>query len=134
MGFIVMLDSLDRTSSLQLMVAIMFVGMMSTILVESFVSTYDSTTNAIASGSVQSIEGSEQGVVQIIKDSMTSYNLVNNETEYIGPFDTSYTISGESKQLLASHNAIISAIKNDFNRSPTIGYIKAGNFSTSKAN
>lgn len=58
---------------------------------------------------------------------------MNNETEFLGAFDTTYTISGNSESLKGAENAIISAVRDDLNKSPTIGYIKAGNVSTSSS-
>lgn len=61
---------------------------------------------------------------------MTSYYIVNNETEFIGTFDTFYSISGNSTSLTNSRDTIISVIQEDFNRSPTMGYFTVGNIST----
>jgi hypothetical protein len=85
----------------------------------------------MATESIQSMDELEENVVHIVKDSMTNYSLINNETEFIDGFNTNYSIIGNSKSLLGSHDAIISIIQNDFNSSPTIGYIKAGNISDS---
>ena len=51
----------------------------------------------MASGSIQSTEEPEENVVQIIKDSMASYSIVNNETEFVGAFDATYSISGKQR-------------------------------------
>jgi hypothetical protein len=45
-------------------------------------------------------------------------------------FDTTYSILGNIKSLIGSHDAVIPVVLDDFNRSPTIGYIEAGNSST----
>jgi hypothetical protein len=119
--------------NLQLTVAIFFEGLLSAMVVPSVFSIDGFTSTILASGSALTAEESEEDVVHIVSDSMASYNLINNETEFVGAFDTSYSISGNSMSLMNSHDAIISMVQNDFNRSPTIGYIKVGNSSDSSA-
>jgi hypothetical protein len=109
---------------------IVFVVILSLMVPSSFLSLKDPAGMYIASGSAQTTDEAEANVVQIVKDSMTTYNIVNNETEFLGAFDTTYTISGNSESLKGAENAIISAVRDDLNKSPTIGYIKAGNVST----
>ncbi len=127
------LDWPNKKLNLQLTVATFFVGLLSAMLVTSFFSIDGFTSTLLASGSNLTAEEPEEDVVHIVRDSMASYNLVNNETEFVGAFDTTYSISGNSKSLMNSHDAIISMVQNDFNRSPTIGYIKVGNSSDSSA-
>jgi hypothetical protein len=112
---------------------IVFVVILSFMVPASFLSLNDYARMDMALGSGQTTDESEANVVQIIKDSMTTYNIVNNETEFLGAFDTTYTISGDSESLRGAENAIISAVRDDLNKSPTIGYIKAGNVSTSSS-
>jgi len=112
---------------------IVFVVILSFMVPTSFLSLNDSARMDMALGSGQTTDESEANVVQIVKDSMTTYNIVNNETEFLGAFDTTYTISGNSESLRGAENAIISAVRDDLNKSPTIGYIKAGNVSTSSS-
>lgn len=112
---------------------IVFVVILSLMLPSSFLSLNDPAGMYIASGSAQTTDEAEANVVQIVKDSMTTYNIVNNETEFLGAFDNTYTISGNSESLKGAENAIISAVRDDLNKSPTIGYIKAGNVSNSSS-
>jgi hypothetical protein len=119
--------------NLQLTIAIFFVGLLSAMLVISVFSIDEVTSTIMTSGSNLTAEEPEEDIVHIIRNSMASYNLVNNETEFVGDFDTTYSISGNSMSLMNYHDAIISMVQNDFNRSPTIGYIKVGNFSDSSA-
>ena len=121
----------NKMSSPKIKSAIILVGILPFVLPTSFFSLKDFISMNMASGSVQSTDKLEENVVKVVKDSMTSYNIINNETEFIGAFDTTYTISGNSDLLMSSHDIVISVIQEDFNRSPTIGYIKAGNTSTS---
>jgi hypothetical protein len=112
---------------------VVFVVILSFMVPSSFLSLKDPAGMYIASGSGQTTDGADANVVQIVKDSMTTYTIVNNETEFLGAFDTTYTISGNSESLKGSENAIISGVRDDLNKSPTIGYIKAGNISTSSS-
>ena len=71
----------------------------------------------------QNLENNLQTSVQISKYSTNSYSIVN-ETAFIKPFfDISYIITGSSNSLNHSQEIINSTIVNDFNLSPTIGYI-----------
>ncbi|MFY9966355.1 MAG: hypothetical protein WAK50_11520 [Nitrososphaeraceae archaeon] len=112
---------------------IVFLVVLSLMVPTSLLSINDSSRMNMALGFGQPTDESEANVVQIVKDSMTSYNIVNNETEFLGAFDTTYTISGNSESLKGAENAIISAVRDDLNKSPTIGYIKAGIVSTSSS-
>ena len=56
----------------------------------------------MALGSIQFTEEQEENVVHIIRDSMASYSLVNNETEFVGAFDATYSISGNSESLMST--------------------------------
>jgi hypothetical protein len=113
-----------------------FVGLLSVMLLTSFIpfiSIDDFDDAVMVSGSLQPTGEPGDNIVQIVKDPMTSYSIVNNETEFIGAFDTTYSISGSIESLIGSHDAIISVVQDDFINSPTIGYIKAGNISTSSS-
>ncbi len=123
----------NKMANLQIPSATFFVVVSLAMLFTSFFSLNGFTSTIMALGSLQSTEEQEENVVHIVRDSMASYSLVNNETEFVGPFDTTYSISGNSESLMSSHDVIISMIQNDFNRSPTVGYIKTGNSSASSA-
>jgi hypothetical protein len=123
----------NKMLNLQFTVTTFFVGLLSAMLVTSVFSTDGFTSTIMASGANLSAEEPGEDVVHIVRDSMASYSLVNNETEFVGTFDTTYSILGNSESLMNSHDAIISMVQNDFTRSPTIGYIKAGNSSASSA-
>ena len=66
-----------------------------------------------------------KGIVQITKTATSSYNIVNDSTGLLGTFDTTYTITGSSDSLSKSKDVIITIITSDFDKSPTIGYIRA---------
>lgn len=121
----------NEMSNARMKVIAVFVVILYFMVPTLFLSLNDSTSMKMASGSVQSADDAAANFVRIVKDSMTTYNILNNETEFVGFFDASYTISGTNESLKSSENAIISAIREDFNKSPTIGYIKIGNVSTS---
>ena len=65
--------------------------------------------------------------IHITKSSTSSYNIVESQTGLVGAFDTLYLITGSSDSLDSSKKIIISTIQNDFNNSPTIGYIRLDN-------
>ena len=65
--------------------------------------------------------------VQITKSSTSSYNIVDSQTGLVGAFDTLYLITGSSDSLNSSKKIIISTIQDDFNNSPTVGYIRLDN-------
>ncbi len=66
-----------------------------------------------------------KGIVQITKTATTSYNIVNDSTGLLGTFDTTYTITGSSDALSKSKDVIITMITSDFDKSPTIGYVRS---------
>jgi hypothetical protein len=68
-----------------------------------------------------------QITVQITKSATDSYSILNDETSIVGTFDTGYSIIGSSDSLNKSKDLIISTIIDDFDKSPTIGYIRAEN-------
>jgi hypothetical protein len=114
----------------KLKIAIVIVGLLFVMLPVPFIS-IDQFDNAInVSGSVVPTEEPRENVVQIVKDSETGYSIVDNETEYKDSFDTTNSILGNIKSLIGSHDAVIPVVLDNFNRSTTIGYIKAGNSST----
>jgi len=76
---------------------IVFVVVLSLMVPTSLMSINDSSGMNMVLGFGQPTDESEANVVQIVKDSMTTYNIVNNETEFLGAFDTTYTISGNSE-------------------------------------
>jgi hypothetical protein len=70
---------------------------------------------------------SVNNTVHITKSSTSSYNIVDSQTGLVGAFDTLYFITGSSDSLDSSKKIIISTIQDDFNKSPTIGYIRVDN-------
>jgi hypothetical protein len=70
---------------------------------------------------------SVNNTVHITKSSTSSYNIVDSQTGLVGAFDTLYLITGSSDSLDSSKKIIISTIQDDFNNSPTIGYIRLDN-------
>lgn len=67
--------------------------------------------------------------IHIMKTSANSYNIVDSQTVLVGIFHTTYGVTGSSNSLNKSKDIIISTIQDDFNSSPTIGYVRAGNTS-----
>lgn len=56
---------------------------------------------------------------------------VTNGASYIGSyFDTTYTMTGAAADFILARDALTSSITEDFNNSPTIGYIRMNNTDT----
>ncbi len=70
---------------------------------------------------------SVNNTVHITKSSTSYYNIVDSQTGLVGAFDTLYLITGSSDSLDSSKKMIISTIQDDFDNSPTIGYIRLDN-------
>lgn len=83
-----------------------------------------STQNTTDDNSI-TLSDSSKGTVQITKTATASYNIVNDSTGLLGTFDTTYTIIGNSDSLSKSKDLIITMVISDFDKSPTIGYIRA---------
>src|SRR5215207_1961805 len=89
----------------------------------------NSTSLVPPSNVLQEQEMNSTNNIHIMKTSANSYNLVNGQTVLVGTFDTTYAITGSSNSLHKSEDLIISTIQDDFDNSPTIGYVRAGNAS-----
>ena len=66
-----------------------------------------------------------KGIVQVAKTATSSFNIINESTGLLGTFDNIYTITGSSDSLNKSKDLIITMITSDFDKSPTIGYVRA---------
>ena len=66
-----------------------------------------------------------KGIVQITKTDSSSFNIINESTGLLGTFDTLYTITWSSDSLYKSKDLIVTMITSDFDKSPTIGYVRA---------
>src|SRR5215203_4915369 len=71
----------------------------------------------------------QQQTIHITKDGTNSYVLSGGSSN-VGSFDTTYRVVGERSAIRASEDLIISTITSDFSSSPTIGYVMAGNMTT----
>jgi hypothetical protein len=76
--------------------------------------------------------GQEQQTIHITKDGTNSY-VISGGSSSIGSFDTTYRIVGERSAVRASEDLIITTITSDYSTSPTIGYMSAGNMTTTTA-
>jgi len=92
-------------------------------------STKDSTSLAPPSNILPELQTNSADNIHIMKTSANSYNIIDGQTVFTGTFDTTYAVTGSSNSLNKSKDLIISTIEDDFNSSPTIGYIRAGNTS-----
>ena len=91
--------------------------------------TKESTSLAPPSNMLPELQTNSADNIHIIKTSANSYNVVDNQTVFTGAFDTTYAATGSSNSLNKSKDLIISTIQDDFNSSPTIGYVRAGSTS-----
>jgi hypothetical protein len=63
----------------------------------------------------------------VTKTSSNSYIIMDNGFELVGAFDTVYTITGSSDSINKSKDSVISIIQDDFDNTPSIGYIRVAN-------
>jgi hypothetical protein len=66
---------------------------------------------------------SSSPTIHIIKDGTNSY-AISSGSARVGTFDTSYMILGSVDSLMSSMDLIRSTIIQDFESSPTIGYVR----------
>jgi hypothetical protein len=92
-------------------------------------STKDSTSIASPLNIPPELQTNSTDTIHIMKASTNSYDIVHDQTVFTGTFDTTYAVTGSSNSLNKSKDLIISTIQDDFNSSPTIGYVRAGNTS-----
>jgi hypothetical protein len=71
----------------------------------------------------------QQQTIHITKHGTNSY-LLSGGSSSVGSFDTTYRVLGERSAIRASEDLIISTITSDFSSSPTIGYVRAANMTT----
>jgi hypothetical protein len=77
-------------------------------------------------------EQQQQQTIHITKHGTNSYVLSGGSSS-VGSFDTTYRVVGERSAIRSAENLIISTITDDFSSSPTIGYVRAGNMTTTGA-
>lgn len=68
--------------------------------------------------------------LKIGKDTASDMTVTNGASYLGSNFDTIYTITGPSIDFTKGTDALISAITDDFDKSPTIAFIKINNTST----
>jgi hypothetical protein len=64
--------------------------------------------------------------ITVSKTSISDFTVTNGGS-YTGSFDTTYTMRGSEIEFEATRDLLISSIVSDFDKSPTIGYIKIHN-------
>lgn len=69
-----------------------------------------------------SVMGNENQIV--LSKVITGNTIIVNKTAFVGGFDMTYIITGNSNNIKASEDLIISSIVEDFTKSPTAGYVK----------
>ena len=88
--------------------------------------------NTTTGTTTASLTGQQSTTIHITKDSTNSY-VISGGSSNVGSFDTTYRIAGERSAIKTSENLVISTVTDDFKKSPTIGYIRAGNMTTTAA-
>jgi hypothetical protein len=77
---------------------------------------------SIQNSSAMSLQ--DKKLIYITKENTNSYFISNAAFSTIGSFDTTYRITGRNSDLKDAENITISTIRSDFDKSPTLGYIR----------
>ena len=85
-----------------------------------------SATNVAPTTPSSSANPVPSSLVHITKYATIDYSIANS-TVLIGTFHNSYSIVGDPKSLRSSKDLIISTVEDDFIKSPSVGYVLAGN-------
>lgn len=119
-----------NTEPLSLLLSIVLILVFNT-LPSSFSQSINNLTSSVPPSNILQEQQQTNIVnnIHIMKTSANSYNIVDGQTVLMGTFDTTYAVTGSSNSLSKSKDLIISTIQDDFNSSPTIGYVRAGNAS-----
>jgi hypothetical protein len=89
----------------------------------------DTTTDTTTTTPPETAGAGQQQPIHLTKHGTNSY-VISGGSSSVGSFDTTYRVVGERSAIRASEDLIISTITDDFGRSPTIGYVRAGNMTT----
>ena len=89
----------------------------------------DAGNNATTSAPMSAAGGQQSATIHIIKDGTNSY-VISGSSSSVGSFDTTYRIAGERTAIRTAENLIISTAVDDFKKSPTIGYVRIANMTT----
>ena len=90
----------------------------------------DAGNNATTSAPMSTAAGGQQSAtIHIIKDGTNSY-VISGSSSSVGSFDTTYRIAGERTAIRTAENLIVSTVVDDFKKSPTIGYVRIANMTT----
>ena len=64
--------------------------------------------------------------IKVVKTSEGDF-IVMNGASYVGPFETTYTMTGTAPNFTKAKDTLVTSIIDDFSKSSTIGYIKMNN-------
>ncbi len=81
----------------------------------------------------QSSTINETGEITISKTA-SSNTIISNGSSFVGPFSTTYMITGNAADIKNSKDLILETVTNDFNNSSTVGYVSLSNKSSETAN
>ena len=89
---------------------------------------------AVLCGSMFSVTSSTANAqsnysVKVQKTSQNDFTVTNGASYVGSTFDTTYMMTGTQADFIKARDALISAVTEDFDKSPTIGYITMDNTS-----
>ena len=87
---------------------------------------------AVLCGSMFSVTSSTANAqsnysVKVQKTSQSDFTVTNGASYVGSTFDTTYMITGTQADFIKARDTLISSVTEDFDKSPTIGYIKMDN-------
>lgn len=65
--------------------------------------------------------------IKVAKTSEGNFTIINGASYVGSSFDTTYTMTGTAPNFTKARDTLITSIIDDFDKSPTIGYIKMNN-------
>src|SRR5206468_11944605 len=65
--------------------------------------------------------------IKVTKTSEGNFTIINGASYVGSSFDTTYTMTGTAPNFTKARDKVITSIIDDFDKSPTIGYIKINN-------
>lgn len=85
---------------------------------------------SIWSAAISTASAQSNYTIKVAKTTEGYFNVTNEATFVGSDFDTTYTMTGTSTDFIKARDSLTSAILDDFDKSPTIGYIKINNTNT----
>jgi hypothetical protein len=83
--------------------------------------------SSIWSTSMSTANAQSNSTIKVAKNTQDNFNVTNGAIYVGSSFDTTYTMTGTATDFIKARNTLTSSILDDFDKSPTIGYIKINN-------